>query len=301
MEWEGFSANWPSSQSSPVHLSSTKTVDSQCTKSQIPPADIPDTYSCCILHLPFEKVLKADVYAPGSTPQSLGSPFSYSYCPPKLSHERVSVLSPSLDELSSHDELLSTDLEDMGLFPNPIYTRGKLTEVASRKCRPSVGKIHADMCVLYPKKLTCAVCGSNAFKEHSTHRAFHCETCCYGDVDDSDEEVIEAKSADWETGSMCRHYLRGTMTKMHGPKKTHPVSKHRVKHREKFDEPEEKPDRSGAPCTEHFYCEKCTSSKEKSAGHSVRGISTQPFKGNYVLYHSFVNFTALGAGFYLSE
>ncbi|XP_066521371.1 bucky ball-like [Hoplias malabaricus] len=274
-EWNSSNANWPSSQSSPLHPCSNRTSESQATDSaQHHPTDISGDYSCCILHLPFEKVLNASVYGPGSTPRSLGSPFSYSYCPPKLSHERVSVLSPSLDELSSHDELLSTDPEDIALFPTRIYTRGKLTEVTSKK---SHSDIHTDMCVLYPKRLTCAVCGSNAFKECSKPKAFHCETHCYGGVDDSDEEALEAKSVDWEVGKTCKHCLRGTMLKQTA-KKTHPLTKCRLKHREKLAEFEGKSGQTDASCTEHICCEKCMSSPEKSIGHSARGISTRPFK-----------------------
>uniref|UniRef100_A0A8B9K6I3 Uncharacterized protein n=1 Tax=Astyanax mexicanus TaxID=7994 RepID=A0A8B9K6I3_ASTMX len=220
-EWKDPNANWPSSQSSPVHPPSTRTTESQGTESA--PADISGNYSCCILHLP-----------PGSTTRSLGSPFSYSYYPPQLSHERVSVLSPSLDELSSHDELLSTDLEDMGLFPTQIYTRGRLAEVASRKSTPCVGELHTDMCVFYPKRLTCSVCGSSALKEHSRPKTFRCETHHYGDVDDSDEEDLEANVGDWEAIKTCKHCLGGNMTKIHTSKKSYPLSKHRFRHREEL-------------------------------------------------------------------
>uniref|UniRef100_A0AAR2KZG5 Uncharacterized protein n=1 Tax=Pygocentrus nattereri TaxID=42514 RepID=A0AAR2KZG5_PYGNA len=277
--WDGPKTHWPSSQSSPIHPSSTRTIESQATeRAQNHPAGISGDYSCCVLHLPFEKVVNAGVYGPGCTPRSLGSPFSY--CPTPLSHERVSVLSPSLDELSSHDELLSTDPEDIGLFPTRIYPRGKLAEVASRKSHPSVGEIHADMCVLYPKRLTCAVCGSKTFKECSRPKSFHCETHCYGDVDDSDEEAIEAKSGDWGTGRTCKHCLRSTTVKIQTAKKTHPLSKHRQKHREKLGELEEKPGHTEAHCTEYVCCEKCMSSPEKSTGHFARVINARPFKGN---------------------
>ncbi|XP_007260081.3 bucky ball [Astyanax mexicanus] len=270
-EWKDPNANWPSSQSSPVHPPSTRTAESQGTESA--PADISGNYSCCILHLPFEKVLNANVYRPGSTTRSLGSPFSYSYYPPQLSHERVSVLSPSLDELSSHDELLSTDLEDMGLFPTQIYTRGRLAEVASRKSTPCVGELHTDMCVFYPKRLTCSVCGSSALKEHSRPKAFRCETHHYGDVDDSDEEDLEANVGDWEAIKTCKHCLGGNMTKIHTSKKSYPLSKHRFRHREEL---KGKPGQTDTTCTEHMHCcEKWISPPEMSTGHSTRGINTR--------------------------
>ncbi|XP_026783801.3 bucky ball isoform X1 [Pangasianodon hypophthalmus] len=239
IEWDGCIASRPSSQSSPARSSLTRKADDQRIQK-------PQDFSCCILHLPFEKVLSSGVYGASISPPSLGSPLNYTYRPPQLAHERVSVLSPSLDELSSHDELLSTDLDDIDLFPTRIYTRGKLAEVTSRRCHGS------DLCLLYPKRLTCATCGSHTFKELS-----RIKTCHYDDVEDSDEVEGERR-------------LRNTVGgKGHAPRKTHTLLKHKLRavhHREKAESQHE------SSRSEHLCCESCTCSTEKSA----RAVNARP-------------------------
>ncbi|KAI5619681.1 bucky ball [Silurus asotus] len=231
MEWKGCLISRPSSQSSPACSSSTRKAEDQSAiqKAQ----DI----SCCILHLPFEKVLSSGVYGASISSPSLGSPLNYTYRPPQLAHERVSVLSPSLDELSSHDELISTDIDDIDLFPTRIYTRGKLAEVASRRCHSS------DLCLLYPKRLTCTTCGSHTFKE--LNRA---KTCHYDDVEDSDE--VEAQRR-----------LRNAAGKGHVTRRTHSQSKHKFRashHREKAESQHD------SSRSELFCYETCTCSTGKS-------------------------------------
>ncbi|KAL0200765.1 hypothetical protein M9458_003952, partial [Cirrhinus mrigala] len=54
---------------------------------------------------------------------SIGSAYSYSYYP-QVTQERQSVLSPSIDELSSRDEMFSTDVEDLDLVPGHVYVGG---------------------------------------------------------------------------------------------------------------------------------------------------------------------------------
>ncbi|XP_053495467.1 bucky ball-like isoform X1 [Ictalurus furcatus] len=232
IEWDNCIASRPSSQSSPARSSLTRKAEDQSLnqKSQ--------DYSCCILHLPFEKVLSSGVYGASITPPSLGSPLSYTYHPPQLAHERVSVLSPSLDELSSHDELLSTDLDDIDLFPTRIYAGGKLAEVTSRRCHSS------DLCLLYPKRLTCATCGSRTFKELSRNKAHR-----YEDAEDSD-------------GVEGEYRLRSAAGKAHTTRKTHSMVKHKVRaahHREKAESQHE------SSRSEHLCCEACMCSTEKSA------------------------------------
>lgn len=90
---------------------------------------------------------------------SIGSAYSYSYYP-QVTQERQSVLSPSIDELSSRDEMFSTDVEDLEVVPGHVYVGGgRLAEasdvpVRSRKELPSVDKT----CSVCQK--TCACCGS---------------------------------------------------------------------------------------------------------------------------------------------
>lgn len=241
IEWDGCIPSRPSSQSSPVHSSLTRKAEDRSLIQK------PQDFSCCILHLPFEKVLSSGVYGASITPPSLESELNYTYHTPELAHERVSVLSPSLDELSSHDELLSTDLDDLDLFPAQIYTKGKLAEVTSRKCYSS------DLCLVYPKRLMCATCGSHTFKELSRTKMCHDE-----DVEDSDE------------GEWC---LRSTVGKGHSTRKAHSLLKHKVRtthHREKTESQHE------SSHSEHVCCETCMCSTEKSA----RAANARPGKAN---------------------
>lgn len=229
MEWDVCSSCQPSSQSSPARSSLGRKAEDQ---SVIPKAQ---DFSRCILHLPFEKVLSSGVYGASITSPSLSSPLNYTY--PQLAHERVSVLSPSLDELSSHDELLSTDLDDIDLFPTQIYSRGKLAEVTSRRCHGS------DLCLLYPKRLTCAACGSHTFKELSRTK-----TRRYEDVEDSDEARSE-----W--------HLQNTAGKGQATRKTHSLLKPKLRaghHREKAE------NQHDLAHSEHLCCETCVCPAEKS-------------------------------------
>ncbi|KAF4084611.1 hypothetical protein AMELA_G00107900 [Ameiurus melas] len=239
IEWDDCIASRPSSQSSPARSSLARKAEDQSLnqKSQ--------DCSCCILHLPFERVLSSGVYGASITPPSLGSPLNYTYHPPQLAHERLSVLSPSLDELSSHDELLSTDLDDIDLFPTRIYAGGKLAEVTSRRCHGS------DLCLLYPKRLTCTTCGSHTFKELSRNKAHR-----YEDAEDTDEVEGERR-------------VRSAAGKGHTTRKAHSLVKHKVRtvhHREKAESQHE------SSRSEHLCCEACTCSTEKSA----RATNTRP-------------------------
>ncbi|KAI4883653.1 hypothetical protein NFI96_012614, partial [Prochilodus magdalenae] len=90
---------------------------------------------------------------------SLGNAYSYSYYP-QVAQERQSVLSPSLDELSSRDEIFSTDVEDE-LMPGQVYVGGgKLAETGAVSTRSD--KEHGDdddACSVCAK--TCACCGAS--------------------------------------------------------------------------------------------------------------------------------------------
>ncbi|XP_058610237.1 bucky ball [Onychostoma macrolepis] len=92
---------------------------------------------------------------------SIGSAYSsYSYYP-QVTQERQSVLSPSIDELSSRDETFSAEVEDLDLVPGHVYVGGgRLAEtsdvpVRSRKELLSVEKTRP-VC-----QKTCMCCGSS--------------------------------------------------------------------------------------------------------------------------------------------
>lgn len=237
MEWDGCIASRPSSQYSPARPSLATKVEDQSLLQKA------QDVSCCVLHLPFGKVVSSGVYGSSITSPSLGSPLDYPYRPPQLAHERFSVLSPSLDELSSHDEPLSTDLEDIDLFPSRIYSRGKLAEVTSRRCHAS------DLCLLYPKRMTCATCGSHNFKELSRNK-----TCRYKDVEDSDEIEFD-------------HRLHNTVGKSHPSRKTHSLLKHKLRsmhHRENVESQHE------SSRSEHLCCDTCMCAAEKTGRANTR-------------------------------
>ncbi|CAL8311343.1 unnamed protein product [Merluccius merluccius] len=89
------------------------------------------------------------------------SPLYYGYLPRQKTHERLSVLSPSLDELSSRDEMFSTDLDDMDLFPRRVFTSKRLTDAITR----SSGHLAAEeACPAGSKRYSCACCGKGLAK-----------------------------------------------------------------------------------------------------------------------------------------
>ncbi|XP_041923123.1 bucky ball-like isoform X1 [Alosa sapidissima] len=148
-----------------------------------------------IVHLPFGRVLSAGVIqknlpvkAPSAVPPlSLGNPFYYSYCPPQLAHERLSVLSPSLDELSSRDEMFSTDLDDMDLFPGHVYTGGRRPELTAMEVqKPAL----TESGTMRLRKYTCATCGLRVPKRMVTAEAHISGAYCCDDQGDSDEGAV---------------------------------------------------------------------------------------------------------------
>ncbi|KAL2085333.1 hypothetical protein ACEWY4_018653 [Coilia grayii] len=157
-----------------------------------------------IVRLPFGKVLSAggllkDVpgKAPCLSPPSLGNPFYYGYCAPQLAHERLSVLSPSLDELSSRDEMFSTDLEDIDLFPGHVYAGVRQPEMrtAVELQKPGLTTDGGGTC---PRKYKCSECGLRVSKR-AIKAGQECisETYCRdNDLADSDEGVIGEDEAE---------------------------------------------------------------------------------------------------------
>ncbi|XP_052339983.1 bucky ball-like [Oncorhynchus keta] len=147
--------------------------------------DVPDGSLCeldvdlsyQILCLPFDKVFTASALQKDvSTPQSnagagkdlqasLSSSLATStparhhhyYCQPQTAHERLSVLCSSLDELSSRDEMFSTDLEDVDAFPgSSVYARGRFSA--------DLGEAEVKEVCPQSKKLMCVCCGSSLLK-----------------------------------------------------------------------------------------------------------------------------------------
>ncbi|KAJ8393702.1 hypothetical protein AAFF_G00057550 [Aldrovandia affinis] len=167
-----------------------------------------------ILRLPCDKVTTAGVLQkdnplwymdslsalipPHTYLSSLGNAaYYYSYYPP-TSQERQSVLSASLDELSSRDEMFSTDLEDMDLISGHVYTGGRLAEAHHEPKQAPTGEGNVKTCsfrqecLVCPKMKMCGTCGSSLLKQTKRGKAHHSPGAYdYCTKEDTDEEVIE--------------------------------------------------------------------------------------------------------------
>lgn len=160
-----------------------------------------------ILKLPFESVFTSGGGA--GRLSSPAAPYYYNYLSMQTTHERMSVLSPSLDELSSRDEMFSTDLEDVDLFPKHVYTGRRLAEV--------VGEQAAEVEEVWQpgsKKFLCACCGKSVGKG-GVRSKVHSSKMYRDDAADSEEES--------RYGRGCEQPVRVVVRKHSAPRKTHSV------------------------------------------------------------------------------
>ncbi|CAJ1081694.1 uncharacterized protein LOC109994281 isoform X2 [Xyrichtys novacula] len=165
-----------------------------------------------ILRLPFEGTLDSGEAAAASHLPSPAAPYYYNYLSMHNTHERMSVLSPSLDELSSRDEMFSTDLDDADLFPKHVYTGRRLTEVVSGSPR-AAGDVE-EAWLQGSKKVLCTCCGKSLAKGASRSKVHGAKT--YRDeAGDSEEEG--------RYGRGCEQPVRVVVRKHSAPRKTHPV------------------------------------------------------------------------------
>ncbi|XP_077592177.1 bucky ball [Stigmatopora nigra] len=118
-----------------------------------------------VLQLPWEGVLAST----GSRLSSPSTPYYYQHqhhhhrLSIQNTHERMSVLSPSLDELSSRDEMFSTDLDDVDLFPSRTYSGRKVAGVD-------------EGWLPHSNKFLCACCGKNLPKSSGRNKSHHLKT-----------------------------------------------------------------------------------------------------------------------------
>nr|XP_020477507.1 uncharacterized protein LOC109972748 [Monopterus albus] len=156
--------------------------------------------SCQILKLPFDTVLTPT----SGCLSSPAAPYYYNYLSMQTTHERLSVLSPSLDELSSRDEMFSTDLEDADLFPKHVYTGRTLTEIVGAS-PPAAEEVE-----VWPpgsKRFVCACCGKGLAKGSSK---------IYRDeAGDTEEESQYSRG--------CEQRVRVVVRKHSAPRKPHSV------------------------------------------------------------------------------
>ncbi|KAJ8401520.1 hypothetical protein AAFF_G00384390 [Aldrovandia affinis] len=140
---------------------------------------------------------RVDTLPPAGYLPSLGNGYLYSYYP-SVAPERQSVLSPSLDELSSRDDMFSTDLEDVDSVSGRAYTGGRAHSLAASEVSdPEEGGDTWDRPfpeAEHPAKM-CATCGSSLNGDARRSKAGGIGLRAY--LEDTDEEVVEGDDDDY--------------------------------------------------------------------------------------------------------
>ena len=239
------------------------------------------------VRLPFGKVLSAGVIqkdgpvkSPPVSPLSAGNPFYYSYRAPQLAHERFSVLSPSLDELSSRDEMFSTDLEDMDLFPGHVYTGGRQPQMSVMEAQKPTLTESVTTC---HRKHTCDTCGLRVPKRVITAEACISGAYCCDDQADSDEVAIAegCKSCSRNCTKKlptCRTTLKSTSVQHQAKPKSR-----RLYCRGKMDQQE--PSESQAwDFPRHKCCEELAAMTERSHRYEPKEDQHRPCRGNHFIH-----------------
>ncbi|XP_018534769.2 LOW QUALITY PROTEIN: bucky ball [Lates calcarifer] len=164
-----------------------------------------------ILKLPFDSVLTPGAAGAGRLSSPV-APYYYNYLSLQTTHERMSVLSPSLDELSSRDEMFSTDLDDVDLFPKQVYTGRRLAEVvgASHQAAEEAEEVWLPG----SKRFMCACCGKNLAKGAGRSKV-HSSKVYRDEAGDSEEET--------RYGRGCEQPVRVVVRKHSAPRKPHPA------------------------------------------------------------------------------
>lgn len=164
-----------------------------------------------ILKLPHENVLASGAAGGGRLSSPVGS-YYYNFLPMQTTHERMSVLSPSLDELSSRDEMFSTDLDDVDLFPKPTYTGRRLAEVMGGSSQAA--KEVEEVWLPGSKRFMCACCGKSLAKGAGRSKV-HSSKMYRDEAGDSEEES--------RYGRGCDQPVRVVVRKHSAPRKPHSV------------------------------------------------------------------------------
>uniref|UniRef100_A0A8D3A5S6 Bucky ball n=1 Tax=Scophthalmus maximus TaxID=52904 RepID=A0A8D3A5S6_SCOMX len=203
----------PSSSSSPPSLKETNSC-STASKTEHQAASFDGDESdrrYQILKLPFESILTPGA-AGAARLSSPAAPYIYNYLSMQSTHERMSVLSPSLDELSSRDEMFSTDLDDVDLFPKHVYAGRRLAEVVGSS--PRAAEEAEEAWLPGSKRFMCACCGKNVAKAAGRGKA-HGSTMYRDEAGDSED--------DGRYGRGCEQPVRVVVRKHSAPRKPHPV------------------------------------------------------------------------------
>lgn len=162
-----------------------------------------------ILKLPFKNIVTPGD-AGASHLSSPAAPYYYNYLSMHATHERMSVLSPSLDELSSRDEMFSTDLDDADLFPKHVYAGRRLAEVVRKS--PKAADEVEEVWLQGSKRFMCACCGKNLTKVAGRSKVHK----TYRDEGGDSEE-------DSRYGRGCEQPVRVVVRKHSVPRKPHSV------------------------------------------------------------------------------
>lgn len=195
----------------PAPFSSTKSSDKFSSKTEHQSASFPvakSDSSYRILKLPQGSVLPP---ADGCL-SSPAAPYCYNYLSMQTTHERMSVLSPSLDELSSRDEMFSTDLDDVDLFPKHVYAGRRPLEVVGATPQ-AAGEVEAAW-LSGSKRLTCTCCGKSLAKGTSRSKVHSSKTYREEEGDSEDESRY---------GRGCERPVRVIVRKHPAPRKPHSV------------------------------------------------------------------------------
>ncbi|GAA6099685.1 bucky ball isoform X1 [Tachysurus ichikawai] len=196
-----------------------------------------------ILHLPCNKtttglLLQKEVDPLLYVDTTFGSPYPHSFYPPVVP-ARQSVLSPSLDELSSRDEMFSTDIEDDLTSGQAYVDGGKLEETSAARSHSEMDPAD-EACSLWAK--TCACCGAS-IPDISSAELFD------QDCDFELEEDTEAQS----TGEAQKILLRQHLSR-HGLSSCAQVSKHTARKVQEVGEPSGKDqDHGRGECGEQHH------------------------------------------------
>ncbi|KAK7881291.1 hypothetical protein WMY93_029700 [Mugilogobius chulae] len=158
-----------------------------------------------ILKLPFELASEAKGMS-----RLAQDPYYYNYLSLQSTHERMSVLSPSLDELSSRDELFSTDLDEVELIPRQVYAGG-----GGGTRRAMTEEVVDEIWAIGSKRFVCACCGKNLPRGASGRSKVHCTKMYLDEVVDSDEDARYLRA--------CDQPIRVVVRKHTGARKTQPL------------------------------------------------------------------------------
>lgn len=146
---------------------------------------------------------------------AFGSPYTHSYYP-QVVPERRSVLSPSLDELSSRDEMFSTDVEDDVTSGQVYVDDGKLAETGAVPTHSEMDPTEK-ACSVWTK--TCACCGASLPDEDLSPAELLDQECdC-----ELEEDAEEPNIGDAQKMVLRQHLAR------HGRSPCVEVSKHKAR------------------------------------------------------------------------